>query len=94
MTEPHLYDVVITDEALNQLGDLSDYIAHRSYPATARRFTDKVLDHAQGLSTFPHRGEVRADVRPGLRVISYRKRVVIAFTVDDTARPGSLSLSQ
>src|SRR5699024_1859100 len=38
-----------------------------------------------GLFHFPPRGTVRDDIRPGLRTIGYKKRVVIAFAVlDDT----------
>jgi toxin ParE1/3/4 len=32
-------------------------------------------------ATLPHRGRTRDDVRPGLRTIGYRRRVVIAFAV-------------
>jgi len=34
------------------------------------------------LKSFPHRGTKRNDVRPGLRIINYKKRTVVAFTVD------------
>jgi len=30
----------------------------------------------------PHRGNLRDDIRPGLRVTHYRKRTVIAFAVE------------
>ena len=30
-----------------------------------------------------HRGTIRDDVRPGLRVTNYKKSAVIAFDVDD-----------
>ena len=32
---------------------------------------------------FPHRGTLRDDLRPGLRITHFRKRVAIAITVDD-----------
>jgi toxin ParE1/3/4 len=35
------------------------------------------------LSTFLARGIKRDDVRPGLRITGYRKRVAIAFHVDE-----------
>jgi plasmid stabilization system protein ParE len=34
------------------------------------------------LQTFPHRGTRRDDIRPGLRITNYKKRVAIAFDVD------------
>ena len=39
------------------------------------------MEFCESLSTVPRRGTRRDDVRPGLRVTSYRKRVVIAFVV-------------
>lgn len=36
------------------------------------------------MSTLPHRGTKRDDVRPGLRITNFRKRVVVAFTVSPT----------
>jgi toxin ParE1/3/4 len=34
------------------------------------------------LQSLPLRGILRDDIRPGLRITSHRKRVVIAFEVD------------
>ena len=79
------YTVRIEDEALEQLIDLAKHIATQATPQIATSFTDKVLDHAKGLDLFPYRGTERDDIRPGLRTISYRKRVTIAFTIDDDA---------
>jgi plasmid stabilization system protein ParE len=31
---------------------------------------------------FPQRGTMRHDVRPGLRITNFKKRAVIAFSVD------------
>ncbi len=58
------------------------YIAAEASPETAARFTDGIVTYCESLSSFPIRGTLRDDVRPGLRVTSYRKRVVIAFAVD------------
>jgi toxin ParE1/3/4 len=35
------------------------------------------------LSEFPKRGTPRDDLRPGLRTIAWRRRVTIAFVVED-----------
>jgi toxin ParE1/3/4 len=37
------------------------------------------------LTAFPHRGRTRDDLRPGLRTIGFRRRVVIAFAVFEDA---------
>lgn len=40
------------------------------------------MSYCESLGTFPHRGTMRDDVRPGLRITNYKKRAVIAFDVD------------
>ncbi len=76
------YIVVFTPEAEAQLIELYGYIAAEASPETAARFTDGIVTYCESLSSFPVRGTRRDDVRPGLRITSYRKRVVIAFAVD------------
>ncbi len=75
------YTVVFTPEAEAQLLELYGYIAVEAVPETAARFTDGIITYCESLSSFPLRGTRRDDVRPGLRITSYRKRVVIAFAV-------------
>ena len=41
-----------------------------------------ILGYCESLKTFPNRGILRDDIRPGLRITHYRKRTVIAFDVD------------
>ena len=79
------YVVVFAETASQQLKAIRDYIASVADSGTAQRYVDAIVDHCLGLDTFPHRGVQRDDLRPGLRTISYRKRVVIAFVVDDGA---------
>ena len=76
------YTVVFTPEAEAQLIELYGYIAAEATPETAARFTDGIVTYCESLSSFPVRGTRRDDVRPGLRITSYRRRVVIAFAVD------------
>lgn len=40
------------------------------------------MSYCEGLRTIPHRGTMRDDVRPGLRITNYKKRAVIAFDVE------------
>ncbi len=77
------FTVVFTPEAEAQLTELYGYIAAEAFPEIAARFTDGIVTYCESLSTFPNRGNRRDDIRPGLRVTSYRKRVAIAFNVDD-----------
>jgi len=74
--------VVFTPEFEAQIGELYDYIADEASPEIAARYTDAIVSYCESLCTFPRRGTMRDDVRPGLRITHYRKRAVIAFTVD------------
>ena len=74
--------VVFAPEAEDQLAALYRYIASASSADIADRFTEAIVQFCESLSTFPRRGNKRDDVRSGLRVTHYRKRVIIAFVVD------------
>lgn len=76
------YSVVFSPEATEQLVALHGYIAAAASSDIATRYTEAILSYCESLRTFPHRGTVRDDVRPGLRVTNYKKRTVIAFDVD------------
>ena len=77
------YRVVFTPEAEEQLLALYDYIADAASPDIAARYVEAIIAHCEGLHTFPVRGVMRDDVRPGLRITNYKKRAVIAFEVDE-----------
>lgn len=74
--------VVFTPEAVAHLEELFLYLAEAASPDVAARYTDAIVRHCETLRTFPRRGALRDDIRPGLRITSYRKRVVVAFYVD------------
>jgi toxin ParE1/3/4 len=79
--------VFFAPEAVDQLQGLYDYISRSATPTTAAGYVDAIVEHCEGLAVFPHRGQARDDLRPGLRTVSYRKRVVIAFSLEaDTER--------
>lgn len=73
--------VVFSPEAQEELAGLYRYIAQAASPDIAARYTEAIVRTCESLSTFPHRGVQRDDVRPGLRITNHRKRVVIAFDV-------------
>lgn len=77
------FRVVFSPEAQEQLELLYLYIAEAAAPVTATRYTEAIISYCEGLCTFPLRGTMRDDVRPGLRITNYKKRTVIAFWVDN-----------
>ncbi|WP_297462628.1 type II toxin-antitoxin system RelE/ParE family toxin [Ferrovum sp.] len=74
--------VVFSPEAEEQLASLYCHIASVASPEIAARYTEAIVIYCESLCNFPHRGTMRDDVRPGLRITNYRKRAVIAFCVD------------
>lgn len=77
-----LYTVIFTPEAQEQLLLLYRYIATAGAPETAERYVSSIITYCESLQNFPLRGTRRDDVRPGLRITNYKKRVVIAFAVE------------
>lgn len=79
-----MHRVVFAPEANQQLVELYRYVALRGSAAVATSFTNAIVEYCERLSRFPRRGTKRDDIRPGLRTVGFRRRVTIAFTVDDT----------
>lgn len=80
---PTQYRTVVTPEARDQLDDLHAYISAAADPDTATGFTNGIIDHIANLSEFPNRGAPRDDVRAGLRTIAWRRRVTIAYIIEE-----------
>lgn len=79
------YTVVFTPEAEQHLADLYHYISQKSSADAALRFTMEIINYCAAMDEFPHRGTLREDIRPGLRIVSFRRNTVIAIAVDDAA---------
>jgi toxin ParE1/3/4 len=77
------YTVIFTPEAEEQVTELYRYIAGDSSPEIAARYTDSLIAFCESFETFPHRGSKREDILPGLRTVGYRRRVLIAFSVEE-----------
>jgi toxin ParE1/3/4 len=75
------HPVVFAPEVEAQLVALYRYIRQEASADIAERFTTAIIHHCEGLETFPHRGTPRDDIRPGLRTVSFRRRVTIAYAV-------------
>lgn len=78
-----MHRVVYAPEAEAQLLKLYLNIAAAASPQIAADYTDAILQQCESLRTFPKRGALRDDIRPGLRVFGFRRRVSIAFEVTD-----------
>lgn len=74
--------VVYSPRARQQLTDLYLWIVEQSgFPDRAEGYVSAILDYCDGIAKFPMICASRDDLRPGLRTIGFRGRVVIAFAV-------------
>lgn len=80
------YIVRYAPEAQEQLAKLETYLSNASgSPITASRYVDSIVAYCEGLDIFPQRGMQRDDIWPNLRLVGFRRRTTIAFTVDTEA---------
>ena len=79
------YRIEFSPEAVGDLIDLYDYIAVRDGAERAIGYIDRIEEFCRSLSVFPDRGTRRDDLRPGLRILGFERRAVIALNIaDDT----------
>ena len=78
-----MYDVVFSPEAESQLVALYFHIAEAASPEIAAKYTEDIVKGCESLRTLPHRGTRRDNIRAGLRTFGFRRRVTIAFAVED-----------
>lgn len=71
--------IVVSPEAEGDLQRIYDYISEQPGATRALGYVDRILAHCEGFATFPERGRRRDDLRPGLRVTGFERRVTIAF---------------
>jgi toxin ParE1/3/4 len=76
--------VLFHPRAKRELEELYDYVADQGGPQQAANFVGKIRDYCLGFSIFPERGIRRDDIEPGVRVVGYRRRVSIVFSVTNT----------
>ena len=74
--------VIYTDEAGNDLDWIYDTIPGAGVPVVASRYEQRLRTFCDGLDYASERGHRRDDIRPGLRIIGFERRVTIAFAVE------------
>jgi toxin ParE1/3/4 len=76
------YKVVFSPAASDDLEEVLIYLASEMGPKAAREYVARIQTYCLGFSTFPHRGMLRDDLWPNLRLVGYRRRATIAFQVE------------
>ena len=77
--------VVFAPEAQDDLLSLYTYIANQSEPSTAIGYINRIERYCLGFDLAGERGTRRDDIRPGLRIVGFERRVTIAFHVEPDA---------
>ena len=75
--------VSILPEAQRDLLDLYQQIAEVAGEHIALDYAERIKQFCEKLDLASERGHRRDDIVPGLRILGYRGRVTIAFTVED-----------
>jgi plasmid stabilization system protein ParE len=76
--------VVYSPQARQQLTDIYHWIAAASsFADRAEGFASEIFDFCDGLASFPMLGVARDGLRPGLRIVGFRRRVTIAFVINE-----------
>jgi toxin ParE1/3/4 len=71
-----------SDRAKLQLAELYSYLLNNAGERRAEAFVGKIVDYCNRFSSFPELGTRRDDLSLGLRIVGYRRRATIAFTVE------------
>ena len=66
-------EVRFSTQAIQDLDGIHKYIAPLGGDVVARNFVSQIYEYCLGFETFPERGMLREDLRPGLRLVGYRR---------------------
>lgn len=75
--------VLYDPDAADDLDWIYATIAAAADPVTAYRYEERIRRFCERLETASERGARRDDIRPGLRVAGFERRVAVAFAVED-----------
>ncbi len=76
--------VAFAPEARSDLLRLGDWIAERAGIDVALNYIERLEIYCAGFETSGECGQRRDDIRAGLRIVGFERRVAIAFTVSNT----------
>lgn len=68
--------------AQSDLYQMYDWIVDRAGPEIAISYTRRIQERCRSLADFPHRGTPREDLGLALRSITFQRRVVIVYRVE------------
>lgn len=75
--------VLLSEAAIADLSELGRWIAQHAGRDFAEDYVSRMETACERLGTFPNRGAPRFDVGAGLRTVTYRRKVIIAYQVEE-----------
>ncbi len=75
--------VLIAPEAAADINEIYDWVAKAASPQVAIGYIGRIETFCRELGTGGERGHLRADVRPGLRIMGFERRLTVAFVVGE-----------
>lgn len=73
--------VVLEAEARRDFVRIYEWIAEHASPAIALRYTRRLRAYLGEFATASERGTLHDDIRPGMRVVGFERRVTVVFAV-------------
>lgn len=84
MSGPRRYRIELAPEVVRDLVAIGRHVESWTRDrALADRTVAAIRGYLGSFTTVPHRGTCRDDLRPGLRIISFKRRTAVAFAVDE-----------
>lgn len=77
--------VVFSETARTDLSDIYDWISEEVSWQTAGRYIARIERFCMSLDLASERGTRRDDIRPGLRIVGFERRISVMFEVTDEA---------
>jgi len=77
------HGVLYTKQAQWDLKEIRSYITRESSARIASRYIKRLKASCADLVMFPNRGTLHDQVRPGMRIVGFERRVTIQFTVQE-----------
>ena len=75
--------VNFSPSARSDLVAVFDYVTSVAGISVAKNYVDRIETFIMNLDIASERGRLRDDIRSGLRVVGFEKRLVVAFKVDE-----------
>ena len=75
--------VEFSEDARTDLVALYDWLSNAAGAKTALSYVERLETYCKGFDLASERGHARDDIRQGLRIVGFERRVTIAFMVED-----------